>query len=149
MVTGRRKKCKSWNCPNLHTNMNGYCDECNRKYRAKHPDRYNEDGSKKFDMKAYDEKRGNFRQRGYNYDWDKFRKRFLAGHPTCEICGAPAQCVDHKKATARQMMDALGEFSYLEDDYQALCYRCNIKKGQTIDKESDAEYFKMKDLLKV
>ena len=151
MVTGRRKKCKSWNCPNLHTNVNGYCDECNRKYRAKHPDRYNEDGSKKMSevYKKYDSKRENARERGYDWEWQKFRKRFLAGHPTCAICGAPSQVVDHKIATARQMMDADGRFSYLETDYQALCYRCNNLKGRTVDKASDEEYFRMKDLLKV
>ena len=148
MVTGRRKACKQWGCPNFHYNKNGYCDECNRKYRAKHPDRYNDDGSKKFDAKAYDERRGTRQQRGYDYTWIKFTKKFLASHPDCNICGAPALCVDHKIATAKQMMDAYGEFSYNEDDYQALCYRCNIKKGQTIDKKMDDEYFKMKDLLK-
>ena len=143
----RRKRCKQWGCPNFHNNKNGYCDECNRKYRAKHPDRYNEDGSKKTDWKTYEEKRGNFRQRGYDYKWDKFKKRFLLAHPTCAICGAPAQCVDHKTTTARQMMDAYGEFVYNDEDYQALCFRCNTRKGRTTDKESDEEYFRMKDLL--
>ena len=143
----RRKRCKQWGCPNFHNNRNGYCDECNRKYRAKHPDRYNEDGSKKTDWKTYEEKRGNFRQRGYDYKWDKFKKRFLLAHPTCAICGAPAQCVDHKTTTARQMMDAYGEFVYNDEDYQALCFRCNTRKGRTTDKESDEEYFRMKDLL--
>ena len=143
----RRKRCKQWGCPNFHNNRNGYCDECNRKYRAKHPDRYNEDGSKKTDWKTYEEKRGNFRQRGYDYKWDKFKKRFLLAHPTCALCGAPAQCVDHKTTTARQMMDAYGEFVYNDEDYQALCFRCNTKKGRTTDKESDEEYFRMKDLL--
>ena len=143
----RRKRCKQWGCPNFHNNKNGYCDECNRKYRAKHPDRYNEDGTKKTDWKAYEEKRGNFRQRGYDYRWDKFKKRFLLAHPTCALCGAPAQCVDHKTTTARQMMDAYGEFVYNDEDYQALCFRCNNRKGRTTDKESDEEYFRMKKLL--
>ena len=146
-MTGRRKACKQWGCPNFHNNKNGYCDECNRKYRAKHPEKYNEDGSKKTDWKAYEEKRGNFRQRGYDYRWDKFRKRFLLAHPTCAICGEPAQCVDHKTVTARQMMDAYGEFVYNDEDYQALCFRCNTRKGRTTDKESDEEYFLMKNLL--
>lgn len=143
----RRKRCKQWGCPNFHNNKNGYCDECNRKYRAKHPDRYNEDGSKKTDWKAYEETRATARQRGYNYRWEKFRRAFLLAHPTCAICGEPAQCVDHKTTTARQMMDAYGEFVYSDEDYQALCYRCNTRKGRTTDKESDEEYFRMKNLL--
>lgn len=141
----RKKKCKQWNCPNLHYNKNGYCNECNAKYRAKHKDKYNEDGTKK--RSIYEENRPNARERGYTSKWDKFRKRFLLNHPTCAICGAPAQVVDHKTATAKQMLDAFGEFTYCDEDYQALCTRCNTIKGLTVDKESDREYFRMKDLL--
>ncbi len=139
----RRKRCKQWGCPNFNTNRNGYCDECNAKYRAKHPEKYNSDGTRK-----YEENRPSVRARGYDYSWEKFRRRFLSLHPVCAICGAPAQCVDHKTMTARQMMDAFGEFVYNDEDYQALCFRCNTIKGRTADKASDEEYFRMKDLLK-
>ena len=142
-ITGRKKKCISWNCPNLHTNKNGYCNECNAKYRAKHPEKYKKKEGK------IDAARPNARERGYTDKWTKFAKDFLSRHPICEICHKqPAQVCDHKTATARMMMDANGEFSYNEEDYQALCYACNTAKGRTIDKEMEAQYFFMKDLLK-
>ena len=142
-ITGRKKKCISWNCPNLHTNKNGYCNECNAKYRAKHPEKYKKKEGK------IDAARPNARERGYTDKWTKFAKDFLSRHPICEICHKqPAQVCDHKTATARMMMDANGEFSYNEEDYQALCYACNTAKGRTTDKEMEADYFFMKDLLK-
>ena len=142
-ITGRRKKCLSWGCPNFHYNKNGYCNECNRKYRAKHPEKYKESGKK------YDEKRPSSRERGYTTKWDRFSKDFLSRHPVCEICHQqPSQVVDHKTATARMMMDSYGEFDYTESNYQALCYACNTRKGRTTDKEMEAQYFFLKDLLK-
>ena len=35
------------------------------------------------------------RERGYSVAWQKARAGFLAKHPTCERCGAPATVVHH------------------------------------------------------
>lgn len=139
----RLKRCKQWNCPNLHTNKNGYCDSCNAKYRKKHPERYAEKDRK------FDTKRPTARERGYDSDWEKFAKDFVRRHPVCEICHEqPSKVCDHKTDTARIMMDAYGKFDYSEENYQALCYSCNTRKGRTQDKAREEEYFRMKDLLK-
>ena len=47
-----------------------------------------------------EEKRGNFRERGYTTRWDKLRKHWLIRHPLCVMCAAinksvAAQVVDH------------------------------------------------------
>lgn len=44
----------------------------------------------------FDEKRPSCRERGYTTKWDIARKDFLAAHPTCVRCGAPASVVNHK-----------------------------------------------------
>jgi 5-methylcytosine-specific restriction enzyme A len=35
------------------------------------------------------------RQRGYTTEWEHGRKLFLARHPLCRVCQAPATVVDH------------------------------------------------------
>ena len=44
---------------------------------------------------AFDLKRPTSRQRGYDSKWDQARKGFLAKHPNCSRCGAPATIVHH------------------------------------------------------
>lgn len=129
-----KKKCKTFGCPNLHTNTNGYCDECNRKWREKHPIVEKDD-------------RPSASRRGYNYKWQKFSRDFLALHPTCAICGAPARVCDHKNMTADMMMDAYGAFDLDPAHYQALCYRCNTRKGAREDKAMRKAYLRDKQYL--
>lgn len=141
-----RKRCKQYGCPNLHNNKNGYCDECNRKYRAKHPGIYKEDGSRIYKNEKPDN-RPSSQSRGYTWKWRQFALKYLKSHPICARCGAPARVVDHKTDTARMMMDAYGEFDFNEDNYQPLCYRCNNIKGINEDREKDNDYFMFKSLL--
>jgi 5-methylcytosine-specific restriction endonuclease McrA len=44
----------------------------------------------------FDQQRPTARQRGYDSKWDSARKGFLAKHPRCSRCEAPATVVDHK-----------------------------------------------------
>lgn len=126
-----RKLCK--NCRRPTVNRDGYCDECKAEWRKSHP-RQQED-------------RPSPTERGYDGRWKAFARRFLREHPVCAICGRPAQVVDHRVYTARQMMDAYGHFDYNPELYQALCYSCNNRKAQTSDRRSDAEYFREKEAL--
>ena len=142
MTNRRKKRCKQYGCPNLHTNKNGYCDECNRKWLAKHPEYQKE--------KAEREKERNrvpAHKRGYDARWHKFAKAFIQKHPVCAICGQPAKVGDHKDIPADVMLDALGAFDYDESHYQPLCYRCNAKKGFTADVLVREEYSKAKAVL--
>lgn len=109
-----RKKCKTYGCPNLHTNVSGYCDDCIRKWRSTH---------QKTDH------RPSAAARGYDSRWQKFSRDYLREHPTCAICGAPAKVCDHKDIPADVMMDAYGSFDYDISHYQALCVACNTRKG--------------------
>jgi len=43
----------------------------------------------------HDERRPSARERGYTADWQKARAAFLAAHPRCAKCKAPATVVDH------------------------------------------------------
>lgn len=90
------------------------------------------------------ENRKDATQRGYNYEWKLFSKRFLLANPSCARCGKPAQVVDHKAMTAAQMLDQFGHFVLDEEYYQPLCIRCNSLKGAREDKVSDRRYFKAK-----
>ncbi|MFA6778200.1 MAG: hypothetical protein WCU80_00245 [Paludibacteraceae bacterium] len=126
-----KKSCKTWGCPNLTYNKSGWCDECEKKHRPVHqkPD-----------------ERPTAQERGYDYRWREFSKQFLAHHPVCEMCGAPAEVTDHKDITAKVMMDLYGKFDLDESHYQALCRSCNTKKAKQ-DHEADAEYFDQLGLL--
>lgn len=125
-----RKRCKTVGCPNLHSNRSGYCNECSRMYYASHADT----------KRAYEEKRPSSIERGYDSRWNRFSREFLKSHPTCAICGAPSQCVDHKDIPADVMMDAYGRFDLDPIHYQALCNRCNTIKGRHEDRRMRREY---------
>lgn len=65
--------------------------------------------------------------RGYTYQWQQTRARFLAAHPHCERCGQPATDVDHILAMAK---GGPTEWSNL----QALCHSCHAVKTATVDR---------------
>ena len=140
-MAARFKRCKNCGRPSEGCDKWGYCPSCVAKYNARHPERFEK---KKEQAKAYDQKRGSSRERGYDTRWTNFSKEFLKKHPTCAICGAPAKVTDHKTIPADVMMDAWGGFDYSEDNYQALCVRCNTRKGLTEDERARLEYQEMK-----
>ncbi len=47
--------------------------------------------------RAYDQRRGSARQRGYDAEWQAFRADFLKLNPICSVehCTAPATDIDH------------------------------------------------------
>lgn len=73
----------------------------------------------------HDQNRPTARQRGYDSKWDKARKGFLAKHPTCVMCGAPATVVDHKtphRGDKRLFWD--------RTNWQPLCTHCHSSAKQ-------------------
>ncbi len=58
--------------------------------------------------------------RGYNAEWQRIRAEYLAVNPYCEICGALATDVHHRKSL---------RFGGTPDDYnlQSLCKSCHSK----------------------
>lgn len=123
-----RKFCKTSGCRNIHSNRNGYCDECNSRMNASY--RYRQTITVDTSVDA----RPSSYERGYDADWRRFAKRFLLGHPKCAICGRPAKVVDHKTMTAYEMIQEYGHFILDEDLYQPLCYSCNNRKGHNEDR---------------
>jgi len=67
--------------------------------------------------------RGSAAARGYDRRWRRLRKAFLAAHPFCARCGAPATDVDHIIPKAAGGAD---DWTNL----QALCHACHSRKTQ-------------------
>lgn len=70
----------------------------------------------------HDERRGNFRQRGYHSGWDKMRDAHMAAEPLCRMCHRPATMVDHiiPIADGGELLD--------DANLQSLCDSCHGKK---------------------
>lgn len=140
-----RKKCKTYQCPNLHRNVSGFCDACQAKRSASFMYKVIKDpqGAPTI-IKQLD--RISAVKRGYDHSWNKFARHFLDRNPTCAICGKPAQCVDHKEIPAEIMIDMFGKFDLDPSLYQALCFSCNRRKAVQ-DREQIDRYFKDKEKL--
>lgn len=136
-----RMKCHTARCMNPCEPGRGFCRDCLARQSAQRRARQTATTDTRL------EERPTATQRGYSHQWHVFAKRFLLAHPTCAICGRPAQCVDHKEMTAAQMLDMYGRFVLDEDMYQALCFGCNTRKGRTIDRDRDSAYRKEKEQL--
>jgi 5-methylcytosine-specific restriction protein A len=131
-----RKRCKTFHCPNLHQNPNGFCDACNTKRAAAY---LHNPVAPYVRVDA----RPSAAQRGYDFSWHKFASDFLSRHPACAICGKPANCVDHRDVPAEIMLDMHGRFDLDPNLYQALCTGCNRRKAYA-DSLKVAAYFRDK-----
>lgn len=85
------------------------------------------------DRRQYDARRGNSSERGYNWQWRKYRLEFLREHPLCCDCMTrnrvtPATVVDHK--TPHKGDQAL---FWDPDNHQGLCKPCHDRKTRTED----------------
>ena len=138
------RKCKTPYCKNLHHNLSGYCDDCERKLHIEYGAR--QIAVSGTPMEREHSERPSAYRRGYDAKWMRFAKEFLREHPVCAICGKPAQVVDHKDVPASVMMDMYGSFDLNPDHYQALCVSCNLKK-QKEDRSKEKQYFAMKSKL--
>jgi len=101
------RPCRAFMCPNTTTNANGYCDEHQALAR---------------------ERRGSARERGYDWQWEKFRARYLREHPLCVDCLAkhcmtPATEVHHEKK-----LKDFPELKYDKRYLHALCHQCHSKR---------------------
>jgi len=134
-----RKRCKTFGCPNLHSNASGFCDVC----QAKRASEYLHNPVKPY---IRIESRPSASNRGYDHSWHKFASDFLSRNPVCVQCGKPAQCVDHKTIPAEIMMDMDGRFDLDSGKYQALCFSCNRRKAGE-DRRKVEKYFADKEKL--
>jgi 5-methylcytosine-specific restriction endonuclease McrA len=127
-----KKLCKRCN-KNFATNKFGYCYECNALFE-------------KTKALADKESRPSSTERGYDWEWKQFSKKFLENHPVCVRCGAPATITDHK-IPIQVMTEVWGENILDENFYQPLCVACNAKKYWDTDKKMIEEWQRQKELI--
>jgi 5-methylcytosine-specific restriction protein A len=72
---------------------------------------------------ALDRWRGSSRERGYDRNWERFRKWYLARHPACYDCGRLATEVHHKLKVKDHP-----ELKLVEANCMALCKTCHTKR---------------------
>lgn len=77
----------------------------------------------------HDQRRPSSRQRGYDHDWRKARRDFLAAHPYCAMCGAPSTTVDHIVAHRGDVA-----LFWNRRNWQALCARCHNSTKQRMER---------------
>ncbi|HEY1320386.1 MAG TPA: HNH endonuclease signature motif containing protein [Streptosporangiaceae bacterium] len=98
--------CSRSGCPNLVPG-GGRCDDC--KAEA-------------------EQRRGNFRQRGYAKGWDRKRAAFLRRNPACVLCGLPATVADHWPVSRRELAARGVTDPDAAEHLRALCRSCHSKE---------------------
>lgn len=69
--------------------------------------------------KEYELRRGTARQRGYDVEWERFRKWFLNLHSICEFGDCMEKAVDvHHLKRVREFP----QLKFVEENCQALCH---------------------------
>ena len=97
----------------------GCTEKTTERYCEKHKKHY---------WSEHDKKRANSNQRGYDYQWSKFRKWFLNKNPLCKMCldegfAKEANEVDHIKPLVEYP-----ELKYEPSNCRSLCKRCHSKR---------------------
>lgn len=97
------------------------CCPCGGRRQAGQPCNRCGRGGKRQSRREHDQRRGSSTQRGYDYQWQQFQRRYLAEHPLCVDCeteglvGAAAHV--HHVAKLR----AEPSRKYDEDNLMPLC----------------------------
>lgn len=78
--------------------------------------------------RAAELQRGRPADRGYDTKWRRIRARFLAAHPTCLDCGAPANVADHAPRSRRDLVTAGDPHPDAWRHLQPRCDRCHNKR---------------------
>ena len=77
---------------------------------------------------ASEAKRPTATARGYDSAWRQASRAFLAAHPVCVQCSAPATVTDHR--VPHKGDKAL---FWTRSNWQPLCARCHGRKSATVD----------------
>ncbi|NPD15270.1 HNH endonuclease [Xinfangfangia sp. D13-10-4-6] len=75
--------------------------------------------------RRHDATRPSVRARDYTSEWPKMRAEFLAAHPICACCGAPASVVDHIRTHRGDLALFWDRFNW-----QPLCQSCHNRHKQ-------------------
>lgn len=79
------------------------------------------DTHRRMASRQYEAGRPSSAERGYGWAWTKIREAYLAAHPDCSLCGAPATVVDHITPRAEGGSDD-------NSNLQSLCTSCHRRR---------------------
>ena len=84
--------------------------------------------------RRHDARRPSSTARGYNREWRKKSREWLAFHPDCTCCGRPATLVDH-------IQPHRGDPALFWNwrNWQSLCTPCHNRHKQRIERAARAE----------
>jgi 5-methylcytosine-specific restriction protein A len=71
----------------------------------------------------YNARRGTPASRGYDTNWRRSSRLYLAQNPVCNACGRLAECVDH-----RTPCDGSSPLFWSVENWQSMCRRCHSTK---------------------
>lgn len=77
----------------------------------------------------HDQNRPTAAQRGYGSKWREARLAFLAAHPACTRCNAPATIVDHITPHRGDR-----KLFWRRSNWQPLCAPCHNRHKQAVEK---------------
>ena len=117
------KPCLRLGCPEL-IESGGYCEK-HRKHMNKQRDM----------------NRGTPAQRGYDYKWSKFRRKYLAKYPLCMDCEERDEVTLATEVHHERSILEYPELKYAESNLKALCEICHARRG--------AGFWKGKELKKM
>lgn len=86
---------------------NGVCNRCGQK-RAKHS--------------------RTTRERGYGFDWQKFRANYLSDHPLCMDCNAEGIATAATEVHHRQKIKDRPDLKTEPENCMALCRKCHAAR---------------------
>lgn len=99
-------------CRRVTTNVNGYCDDHQDKYRSP--------------KRMYDDRRESPSKRGYDSEWTKFRTWFLSNNPLCAMCMKEGR-ITQANEIHHIVPLAEGGARLDEKNCMALCHSCHSK----------------------
>jgi 5-methylcytosine-specific restriction protein A len=73
--------------------------------------------------RAYEQRRGSPSARGYDAEWQRLRRAYLAEHPSCGVCGGAATEVDHI-VSVRQRPD----LRLVPENWRPRCRPCHSRR---------------------
>jgi 5-methylcytosine-specific restriction enzyme A len=112
--------CAAPGCPNLADPGQSYCGDCGPRLR-------------RASQRRHDASRPSPAARGYGADWRKRRARFLAAHPACADCGAPATVADHDPVSRRDLVAAGAPDPDADRHLKARCKPCHDRRTASQD----------------
>lgn len=76
-------------------------------------------------QQQYDEQRGTRTERGYDNQWLRFAKRFLADHPLCDDCMGQGRIEPAVEVHHKSKLKDFPQLKYDQGNLSGLCKSCH------------------------